>query len=253
MSLTAKQQSLVSGMEKVGRLVAETLDYTERYVRPGITTNDINDLVHDYTLTRGAIPAPLGYEGFPKSVCTSINDMICHGVPTDTVLKDGDIINVDVTSILGGYFGDSSRTLILGQVPDRTKQLVATAKSAMEVGIEILKPGLQTGDIGYAVQSFVRDAGFYVCKDIGGHGIGTTFHDDPFVPSFGKKRQGPRLMPWTCITVEPAINEKNSPSKEIAIPGSTITEILTETGCLSAQFEHTILITDRGFQIMTRS
>ncbi len=253
MSLTAKTQSFVLGMEKVGKLVSQTLDYTQRFLKAGLTTNDINDLVHDYTLTHGAIPAPLGYEGFPKSVCTSVNDMICHGVPRDTVLKDGDIINVDVTSILNGYFGDSSRTFIIGEVPARTQQLVATAKSAMEAGIEVLKPGLHTGDIGFAVQSFVRGAGFYVCKDIGGHGIGTVFHDDPFIPAFGKKRQGPRLSPWTCITVEPAINEKNSPSKEFAIPGSKITEIATESGCLSAQFEHTVLITDRGYEILTLS
>ncbi len=253
MSLTAKTQSFVRGMENVGKLASQTLDYTQRFLRAGVTTNDINDLVHDYTLTQGGIPAPLGYEGFPKSVCTSINDMICHGVPRDVVLKDGDIINVDVTSILNGYFGDSSRTFIIGEVPERTKQLVATAKSAMEAGIEILKPGLHTGDIGFVVQSLVRGAGFYVCKDIGGHGIGTIFHDDPFIPAFGKKRQGPRLSPWTCITVEPAINEKNSPSKEFAIPGSTITEIATESGCLSAQFEHTVLITDRGYQILTLS
>lgn len=253
MSLTAKTQSFILSMERVGKLVSQTLDYTQRFLRAGITTNDINDLVHDYTLTHGAIPAPLGYEGFPKSVCTSINDMICHGLPRDIVLKEGDIINVDVTSILNGYFGDSSRTFIIGEVSERTKQLVATAKSAMEAGIEILKPGIQTGDIGYTVQCHARAAGFYVCKDIGGHGIGTVFHDDPFIPAFGKKRQGPRLRPWTCITVEPAINEKNTVSKEFEIPGSKITEIATESGCLSAQFEHTVLITDRGHQILTLS
>jgi methionyl aminopeptidase len=253
MSLTAQQQSFIRGMEKVGKLVAATLDYTARYIKVGMTTNDIDRLVHDYTLTHDAIPAPLRYEGFPKSVCTSVNQMICHGVPNDLPLKEGDIVNVDVTSILGGYFGDSSRTFMVGTTSQKIASLVDTAYAAMHEGISILKPGLQTGDIGYATQAFVRKAGFFVCKEIGGHGIGTIFHDDPFIPSFGNRRTGPKLKPWTCITVEPAINEKNTGSKEISIAGSTITEIETENSCWSAQFEHTVLITDNGYQILTQS
>lgn len=252
MALTTEHQSFVRGMERVGALVAATLDYTAKYIKVGITTNDIDRLVHDFTLTKGAIPAPLGYEGFPKSVCTSVNQMICHGVPNDLPLKEGDIVNVDVTSILGGYFGDSSRTFIVGTTSQKITDLVDTAFKAMHAGISIIKPGIQTGDIGFATQALARNAGYFVCKEIGGHGIGTVFHDDPFIPSFGKRNTGPRLKPWTCITVEPAINEKNTGSKEIKIAGSTITEIETENSCWSAQFEHTVLITDKGYEILTQ-
>jgi len=253
MTLTAQKQSFIKGMERVGRLASETLQNVEKYLVRGITANEINTIVHDYTLSHGAIPAPLGYEGFPKSVCTSINDMICHGVPTDRVLCNGDIINVDVTTILDGFYGDTSRTFIIGEVSPKISGLVKTAEKAMYAGIEVLRPGVQTGDIGHAVEFIVKKSGFAVCKDIGGHGIGTKFHDDPFIPAYGRKGSGVKIPAWTCITVEPAVNESATQSREIQIPGSTITEIITKNGCLSAQFEHTVLITDQGYQILTLS
>jgi len=251
--MTAKKQAFVKGMERVGRLASETLDYVGKYLTAGISGNEINQLVHEYTLSRGAIPAPLGYDGFPKSVCVSINDMICHGVPSDRIFCEGDIVNIDVTSILDGYYGDSSRTWIIGNAPAHIGNLVKTAENAMNAGISVLKPGVHSGDIGFVIEQLVKKSGFAVCKEIGGHGIGTKFHDDPFIPAFGKKGTGERIKPWSCITVEPAVNEKQTSSVERAIPGSSITEILTKNGCWSAQFEHTVLITDTGFEILTRS
>lgn len=238
-------------MRAAGRLAARTLEHAGKFVRAGITTNEINKIVHDYTLSNGAVPAPLNYNGFPKSVCTSVNSCICHGVPDDTVLKNGDIINVDVTCILDGFFGDTSRTYFVGEVSDLAKDLTDCAEKAMLKGIEEVKPHATTGDIGFAINKLVTKRGYFVVREIGGHGIGKIFHDDPFVPSYGKKGRGPKLMPWTCITVEPMINATDADMEEFDIPGSTIKYYHTADRSLSAQFEHTVLVTDRGFEIMT--
>lgn len=232
-------------------MAARTLEYAGKFVRAGITTNEIDKIVHDYTLSNGAIPAPLGYNGFPKSVCTSVNSCICHGVPDGTILKDGDIINVDVTCILDGYYGDTSRTYFVGEVSDAAKDLTDCAEKAMWKGIEEVKPFATTGDIGFAINKLVTKRGYFVVKEIGGHGIGKVFHDDPFVPSYGKKGRGPKLQPWSCITVEPMVNLTDADMEEFDIPGSTIKYYHTSDRCLSAQFEHTILVTDRGYEIMT--
>jgi methionyl aminopeptidase len=238
-------------MRAAGRLAARTLEHVKPLIRPGLTTNEINRIVHEFTFEHGAVPAPLGYHGFPKSVCTSVNSCICHGVPDDTPLVEGDIINVDVTCILDGYFGDTSRTFYVGQVSEAGRRITEAAEKAMYKGIEEVRPFSQTGDIGFAINKFVTKAGYHVVREIGGHGIGKIFHDDPFVPSYGKKGRGPKLMPWTCITVEPMINETDAPLVEFDIPGSTIKYYHTQDRCLSAQFEHTVLITDSGYEIMT--
>jgi methionyl aminopeptidase len=238
-------------MRAAGRLAARTLEHAGKFVRAGITTDEINKIVHDYTLSHGAVPAPLGYHGFPKSVCTSVNACICHGVPDATVLKDGDIVNVDVTCILDGYYGDTSATFFVGEVSDKARDITDVALKAMQRGIEEVSPGATTGDIGFAINKLTTKRGYYVVRDIGGHGIGKVFHDDPFVPSYGKKGRGPKLMPWTCITVEPMINETDADLEEFDIPGSEIKYYLTGDRTLSAQFEHTVLITDRGHEIMT--
>ena len=238
-------------MRAAGKLAAQTLVYVEKYIKAGMTTEEINTLVHDYTLSNGATPAPLGYHGFPKSVCTSVNDVICHGVPDGTVLKDGDIINVDVTCIKDGFFGDTSRTYFVGEVSEKAKLITDVAYKAMLKGIEEVRGFASTGDIGFEISKFVTKQGFSVVRDIGGHGIGKIFHDDPFVPSYGKKGRGPKLMPWCCITVEPMINETAADLVEIDIPGSTIKYYVTGDHTLSAQFEHTVLITDTGYEIMT--
>lgn len=241
----------ITKMRAAGKLAARTLEHAGRFVKAGITTNEIDKIVHDFTLSHGAIPAPLNYHGFPKSVCTSVNDCICHGVPDETILKDGDIINVDVTCILDGFFGDTSRTFFVGDVSDVARDITDCAEKAMWKGIEEVRPFATTGDIGFAINKFVTKRGYHVVREIGGHGIGKTFHDDPFVPSHGKKGRGPKLQPWTCITVEPMINETAAALEEFGIPNSEIKYYLTGDRTLSAQFEHTVLITDRGYEIMT--
>lgn len=238
-------------MRAACRLAAETLKYAAQFVKAGVTTNEIDRVVHEYTLGHKATPAPLGYNGFPKSVCTSINHVICHGVPDDTALKDGDMINVDVTSILDGFFGDTSATFFVGEVTRAARDIADCAKKAMWKGIEEVRPFATTGDIGFAINKHVTKHGYYVVKEIGGHGVGKKFHDDPFVPSYGKKGRGDKLIPWTCITVEPMINQTAAPIVEKSIPGSAIRYYETGDGTLSAQFEHTILITDTGHEVLT--
>jgi len=244
----------IKGMERAGKLAAETLLHVKPFLKAGVTTNEINQIVHDYTLSNGAKPAPLGYKGFPKSVCTSVNSCICHGLPDDTPLKDGDTVNVDVTSIVdGGFHGDTSATFYIGDVSDDAKALTKVAYESMHKGINEVHPKNKTGDIGFAIGKYVTKKGFFAVKEIGGHGIGTVFHDAPFVPSYGKKGKGELLKPWTCITVEPMVNINSLDYDEFDIPNSEIKYYKTQDGTPSAQFEHTVLITDSGFEIMTLS
>jgi methionyl aminopeptidase len=238
-------------MEKACRLAAQTLTYVGSFVKEGITTNELDRIAEEYTLSKGARSAPLGYQGFPKSICTSINQCICHGVPDETVLRSGDIINVDVTCLLDGFHGDTSATFFVGDVEPKAKRLVDCALEAMRVGIEEVRPFATTGDIGYAINRFVSKQGYTTVKEIGGHGIGRKFHDEPFVPSHGKKGRGVRLKPWCCITVEPMVNETAAPLVEIPIAGSSIKYYETGDKTLSAQFEHTVLITDKGHEVLT--
>ncbi|MGE3683696.1 MAG: type I methionyl aminopeptidase [Bdellovibrionales bacterium] len=238
-------------MRAAGKLAARTLEHVAPFVRPGMTTEELDRIVHEFTLSNGAIPAPLGYHGFPKASCTSVNSCICHGVPDKTILKEGDIINVDVTCILNGFYGDTSRTFFVGEVSQTAKDLTDCAEKAMWKGIEEIRPFATTGDIGFAINKVVTKRGFHVVREIGGHGIGKHFHDDPFVPSYGKKGRGPKLVPWTCVTVEPMVNETGAPIEEFSIPGSEIKYYHTGDRTLSAQFEHTVLVTDRGYEIMT--
>lgn len=242
----------VKKMEKACRLAAETLQHVGRFVKQGITTNELDKIVYDYTLTNGAKPAPLGYHGYPKSVCTSVNECICHGVPDDRPLQDGDILNIDVTSVLDGFYGDTSAMFCVGNVSDEAKDLISVAKEAMQRGIEVIEPHGTVGDIGFAINKFVTKKGYYAVKEIGGHGIGNVFHTEPFVPSFGKKGKGEPIVPWTCLTVEPMINVTNVGIKEYDIPGSTVKYYDTGDKTLSAQFEHTILITDEGYEVLTQ-
>lgn len=241
----------VRKMEKACRLAAESLNYVEKYLRAGMTTDEIDKLVYDFTLTKGAVPATIGYHGYPKSCCTSINEVVCHGLPDSTVLKDGDIINVDVTPKLDGFFGDSSRTFLIGNVSPSARDLVETARLAMEKGIEAITPRGYTGDIGFEINKFVTRKGYTTVKEIGGHGVGRTFHDEPFVPSFGKKGKGDRLVPYHCITVEPMVNEGTEEFVEHDIANSTIKWYTTADGKWSAQFEHTVLVTETGYEILT--
>ncbi|MEE6249318.1 MAG: type I methionyl aminopeptidase [Bdellovibrionota bacterium] len=249
--MTRKTASDVAAMEKVGRLAAETLKYAGSFIKAGMTTEEIDKIVHEYTLSKGAKPAPLGYHGFPKASCTSVNEVVCHGVPDSTVLKDGDIVNLDVTCILNGFHGDTSRTFFVGDVSDAAKNITDAAFEAMNKGIEQVKAGNTTGDIGFAINKYVTRRGYHIVRDIGGHGIGKKFHEEPFVPSYGKKGKGAKLIKWGCLTVEPMINETDARIIEHDIKDSSIKWYTTEDSCLSAQFEHTVLITDEGYQILT--
>ena len=231
-------------MRRACRLSARLLDYIAQYVQPGVTTERLDRICYEYIRDHGASPAPLGYGGFPKSICASVNDCICHGVPDSRPLRDGDIVNLDVTCIKEGFHGDTSRTFFVGEVSQRAEELTDCARQAMEEGIEAIRPHGRTGDIGFAVGRFVTRRGFFPVREIGGHGIGRKFHDDPFIPSVGKKGRGELLVPWSCITVEPMVNELSGDIRERSIPGSSIKSYHTADQGLSAQFEHTILITD---------
>jgi len=249
--VTPLKADQIRKMENVGQLAAELLQYLGTLVKPGVTTNEIDKIAHDWTLSKGATPAPLGYHGFPKSICTSINECICHGVPDDKPLKAGDAINIDVTCIKEGFHGDTSSMFFVDEVSEAAKKVSDCAFEAMHKGIEAITPNGHTGDIGFAINKFITRKGYYPVREIGGHGIGEAFHGDPFVPSYGKKGKGETLKPFTCLTVEPMINETNTSIKEFSIPNSTIKYYETGDKTLSAQYEHTVLITDEGYQILT--
>lgn len=231
-------------MRAAGKLAAEVLLHVEPYIQPKVTTAELDAICHDYILSHSAVPAPLNYNGFPKSICTSVNDCICHGVPDSEALREGDIVNVDVTCIKEGYHGDTSRTFFVGEVSKKAKDITDCAFQAMHRGIQAVQPFGFTGDIGFAISRYVTRRGFFPVREIGGHGIGRKFHEDPFVPSVGKKGKGESLKSWSCITVEPMINELSEGIKEYVIPGASVQYYRTVDGGLSAQFEHTVLITD---------
>jgi methionyl aminopeptidase len=233
------------------RIAADTLSYVDKYIKVGMTTNEIDILTNDYMQTRGAKSACLGYNGYPKYSCTSVNEVICHGLPDDTPLKDGDIVNVDVTAFIDGFFGDTSKTYLIGNVSDTARDLVKAAEEARDLGIKLIKPYGMTGDIGFETNKFATRKGYTTIKEIGGHGIGRVFHTEPFVPAYGKKGKGQKLIPFHCITVEPMLNEGTDEFDEYDIPGSSIKYYKTLDRKLSAQFEHTVLVTDKGYEILT--
>jgi|TARA_B110000259_G_C14033813_1_gene408104 methionyl aminopeptidase len=237
-------------MRKAGCLAAEILDYIGDFVRPGITTNELNDLCHNKIIENDAIPAPLNYKGFPKSVCTSINHVICHGIPSDKKLKNGDMINIDVTVIIDGWHGDTSRTYYAGKPPIKAKRLCQTTYEAMMLGIEQVKPEATLGDIGYVIQKYAEDAGYSVVRDYCGHGIGKVFHTEPNVLHYGKKNTGLILKEGMFFTIEPMINEGR---KETILSKHDNWTVTTRDKSLSAQFEHTIGVTKNGYEIFTKS
>ncbi len=249
--MTIKTAEEIQMMERVCQLAAKTLYHTAKFLRPGITTNELDKIADDFTLSHEAKSAPLGYHGYPKAICTSVNEVICHGVPDDRPLKEGDIVNIDITCFKDGFHGDTSATFFVGEVSERARQITEAAKKAMEKGIEAITPGGTTGDIGFAINKLSSKLGYHVVRDIGGHGIGRAFHEDPFVPSYGKKGRGDILRPGGTITVEPMLNETAIAMVEHDIPGSTVKWYSTGDKTLSAQFEHTVLITPKGYEILT--
>lgn len=238
-------------MTKSCQIAAQTLVYLEKYIKPGITTNEIDELSNDFMKTQGATSACIGYGGYPKYTCTSVNEVVCHGVPDNYVLKDGDIVNVDVTALYQGFYGDTSKMFLIGNVSADAKDICEVAMMARDIGIKAITPGGYTGDIGFETHKFVTRRGYSTVKEIGGHGVGRKFHEEPFVPAWGKKGKGDRLVPFHCITVEPMVNAGTDELDEYDIHGSSIKWYKTADGKLSAQYEHTVLVTDVGYEILT--
>ena len=244
-----KNEAQIEGIKESCRINTAVLDLVEKNIKAGMSTEEINTLVHDFTVSQGAIPAPLNYEGFPKSVCTSINDEVCHGIPSkDVILKDGDIINVDVSTIYNGYFSDASRMFMIGDVHPEVEKLVKVAKECLDLGVKAAKPWGFLGDVSEAVQTHAEANGFSVVREFGGHGVGLQFHEDPFVPHVGKKGTDMLLVPGMIFTIEPMLNMGK---KEIFIDSDDDWTVLTEDGSPSAQWEYTILITETGAEILT--
>ncbi len=239
------------GMRKAGRLAAEVLDMVSEHVVPGVTTDHLNDLCHDMTIKAGAISAPLNYKGFPKSICTSVNNVVCHGIPSDKKLKDGDVVNIDVTVILDGWYGDTSRMFWVGdKVSIKAKRLTQVTYDAMMKGIEAVKPGATTGDIGHAIQTYAEGFGYGVVTDFCGHGLGRVFHTVPNILHVGTPGKGIVLEEGMFFTVEPMINIGRPETKINKKDGWTAT---TKDRSLSAQFEHSLAVTSDGFEIFTLS
>lgn len=237
------------GMRGAGRLAAECLDYITPFVEPGVTTEYLNQLCHDFNDARGAINAPLNYRGFPKSICTSINHVVCHGIPGDKKLRDGDIINIDVTVILDGWYGDTSRMFPVGKVNRKAERLIDVTFEAMWRGIEMVKPGATLGDIGHAIQSYAEGERFSVVRDFCGHGLGKVFHDAPNVMHFGHPGEGEVLREGMFFTIEPMINAGRFDVKILADGWTAV----TKDKSLSAQFEHSLGVTADGYEVFTLS
>lgn len=237
------------GMRKAGRLASKTLDYITPFVKAGITTGELDKLCHDFILENGAVPAPLGYRGFPKSICTSVNHVVCHGIPGDKKLIDGDIMNLDVTVIVDGWHGDTSRMFSIGKLGVRAEKLINVTFEAMMRGIEVVRPGATFGDIGYAIQSFIERNGFSVVRDFCGHGVGKVFHMPPSVVHYGKPGTGPELKEGMFFTIEPMVNAGKYPVKVLEDGWTAV----TRDRSLSAQFEHSLGVTTNGYEIFTVS
>lgn len=237
-----KSNAQIEKMKRSCRLTSDILDLLKDFIVPGITTNQINTFVHEYTIANNAKPAPLNYRGFPKSVCTSINEVICHGIPSERVLMEGDILNVDVTCILDGYYGDSSRMYAIGEISKEAQQLIDVTKRCLEIGIEAVVPFESIGRVGEAIEPYATSFGYSVVDQFVGHGIGDVFHDDPYVLHIKRKKKQMIVVPGMTFTIEPMINMG---TKEEIILDDGWTAI-TADGELSAQWEHTVLLTPEG-------
>ncbi len=248
MAVQIKTPEEIEKMRVAGRLAAEVLEMIEPLVKPGMTTNEIDAICHDYIVNvQKAIPAPLNYHGFPKSVCTSVNHQICHGIPSDKKLKNGDIVNIDVTVIKDGYHGDTSLMVCVGQPSVLARRLVDAAREAMIRGIRAVRPGARLGDIGHAIQSYAEAQRFSVVREYCGHGIGKGFHEEPQVLHYGKPGTGLELKPGMTFTIEPMINAGKRHTRLLK-DGWTV---VTKDHSLSAQWEHTILVTEDGYEVLT--
>ena len=254
-SITIKTEDDIKGMRVAGRLAAEVLDFITPYIKAGVTTNELDRLCHEYmTNVQGTIPAPLnycppGYTPYPKAICTSVNDVVCHGIPGDKVLKNGDVINIDITVIKDGYHGDTSRMFFVGEPSILAKRLTEITYECMWLGISKIKPGAHLGDIGFVIQQHAEKAGYSVVREFCGHGIGKVFHEEPQVLHYGRPGTLEKLLPSMIFTVEPMINAGRREIREMG-DGWTIK---TKDRSLSAQWEHTVLVTETGYEVLTVS
>ncbi|MGZ8236839.1 MAG: type I methionyl aminopeptidase [Methylobacter sp.] len=248
MSIIIKTESEIEKMRIAGRLAAEVLEIIEPLVVPGVTTDELNQICHDYIVdVQKAIPAPLNYHGFPKSICTSVNHQICHGIPSDKKLKSGDIVNIDITVIKDDYHGDTSKMFCVGDVSPHAKRLIKVTQEAMFLGIDQVKPGTTLGDIGHAIQKHAESNRYSVVREFCGHGIGKKFHEEPQVLHYGKAGEGEILEAGMILTIEPMINLGK---RHMKVLGDGWTAV-TKDRSLSAQWEHTILVTPNGYEILT--
>lgn len=248
MSITIKTAAEIEKMRVAGRLAAEVLEMIAPHVQPGVTTDELDRLCHDYIVNeQQAIPAPLNYHGFPKSICTSLNHVVCHGIPGEKKLKKGDIINIDITVIKDGYHGDTSQMFYVGEPSIKAKRLVEIARECLVVGIQMVKPGIRLGDIGHAIQQHAESHNYSVVREYCGHGIGKEFHEEPQVLHYGSAGTGVRLESGMTFTIEPMIN---AGKRNVTLLPDDWT-VITKDRSLSAQWEHTILVTDDGVEVLT--
>ena len=236
-------------LRNAGKISSQCLDFISDKIKPGVKTQEIDNLCVNFLKKHNAVSAPLFYRGFPKSICTSVNHVVCHGIPSEKILKEGDIVNVDITSFVDGFHGDTSRTFCVGKVSVKAKNLVETTKEALERSIKILKPGIYLGDIGFEIQNFVEKNGYSVVRDFCGHGLGRNFHEEPNILHYGKKGTGPKLEEGMVFTIEPMINAGKYETKILNYGWTAV----TKDKSLSAQFEHTVGITNNGCEIFTLS
>lgn len=249
MGIPIKTEDEIAKMRTAGRLAAEVLEMIEPYVKAGVTTNELDRICHDYIVnTQKATPAPLNYRGFPKSICTSINHVVCHGIPSDKPLKKGDIINIDITVIKDGYHGDTSKMFFVGEPSILAKRLVEVTQECLYIGIRMVKPGVKLGDIGAAIHDYAHQHDFTVVREYCGHGIGKDFHEDPQVLHYGVPGTGIELKQGMCITIEPMIN---AGKRHVKLMPDDWT-VVTKDRKLSAQWEHTLLVTADGVEVLTR-
>jgi len=249
MPITIKTPEEVAKMRTAGRLAADVLEMIGPHVIPGITTNELNDICHHYIVNeQHAIPAPLNYRGFPKSICTSINHVVCHGIPGPKKLKEGDIVNIDITVIKDGFHGDTSKMFLVGNASIRAKRLIDITYESMSLGIKMVRPGIHLGDIGHAIQKHAEQASYSVVREYCGHGIGREFHEDPQVLHYGSPGTGTVLKQGMTITIEPMIN---AGGRHVKLLSDQWTVVTKDRG-LSAQWEHTILVTGDGYEVLTR-
>lgn len=241
-----KTSDQIEGIRKSGIVTNEILDIVAERIKEGVTTNEIDRWVSEHTLKRGAVAAPLNFYGYPKSVCTSINNVICHGIPDDTVLKKGDIINIDVSTILDGYYSDASRMFIIGEAEEKAVKLVDAAKEALHIGINAVKPYGDLNDVGRAIEKYCSKLGYSIVRDFGGHGVGLKFHEEPHVHHFAIPKKGVLLLPGMVFTIEPMINEGTYKCLTLEDDWT----VVTRDGLLSAQWEHTLVVTNDGIEIL---